>query len=83
MTSFKKLFICYFFASIPLIVLTSILSLTGAVPISFNDHNYTGVLGFIFSIMLLPIIALSLSIPNWVFLNIGYHIYKLFFKKEL
>lgn len=82
MFSFKKLFVCYFFAATPFIILTAILSLTGVVPILINNKNYTGLLGFVISLLLLPIIALCLSLPNWIFLNIGNFISNLFLKKK-
>ncbi|MBB2144004.1 hypothetical protein GM921_00775 [Pedobacter sp. LMG 31464] len=80
--SFKKLFFAYLFAMIPFSLLGGILSLFNIVPVNFNGNPTYGFKGFIVAILFTPFIALMFSGLNWLFLNLGVLIYRLFSKQR-
>lgn len=80
--SFKKLFISYLFAMIPFSLLTGVLSLFNILPVDFNGKPTYGFAGLALSILACPFIALIFSCANWLFLNFGILLSKLFLKKN-
>ncbi len=69
--SFKKLFLAYTFGVMPFFVLSGMLSLFNIVPINFNDSPQYGFIGFLLSLISIPLFGLIFSILNWLLLNFG------------
>ena len=75
--SFKTLFLCYTFFSIPFFFTIGLLSLFNLIPVELNGINYFGFIGFTISLLFIPIFGFLFSCLNWVVLNLGLKFYNL------
>ncbi|MCG8307492.1 MAG: hypothetical protein MI975_08880 [Cytophagales bacterium] len=66
---------------IPVAIISGILALFEVVPANLNDKEFTGVMGFIISILTAPIFIAILTIAHWIVLAIGLKLARVWFKK--
>lgn len=79
--SLKKLFWAYTICSTPFALIAGILSLFSVIPVYFNETPYYEFKGFIITIVFIPFIGILFSITNWLALNFGVLIYRVYIKR--
>ena len=80
--SYKKIFICSLFSTVPFSLLSGLLSLFNLVPVNFNDNPTYGWKGFLVAVLFTPFIAFIFSCLNWLFLNFGVILMRIFLKEK-
>ncbi|MEO9872144.1 hypothetical protein [Ekhidna sp.] len=75
---FGKLFWNMLFCIAPFVLFGSFFVLFGAVPFTFNDKQYYGILGFSMTLVLIPWIALCFAIVFWIYYSVGNYFLRLF-----
>jgi hypothetical protein len=76
--NFKKMFLACLFFALPFFAFAGFLALLEISPIEYNGKSYSGVKGFVISILNIPFFALVFSCMNWLVLNFGNFMYKSF-----
>ena len=69
---FRLLFWKFFFAYFLVAVIAGLMSLFEIDFVQFNDQNLSAVQGFLYSILISPLMALSFTIGAWVLFMIGH-----------
>jgi len=77
-TLYKLLFIGYLFFWGPIIIILGMLSIFDITSVTIMDKNYTGLAGFIGSLLLTLFVPLIIATFNWLILSAGLWIYAKF-----
>lgn len=68
---FKKIFITFFFAYLPFLILVSILAIFNIAPVNFNDEKVYGIKGAVILICLSPIMIAMFSAFAYLCFSFG------------
>ena len=79
---FGLLFWNYFFVYVVILIITGLLALFNIKPVDFNGEPTYGVLGFIASVLMSPIMAFVTAVSTWLLLILGNFVLRLFFNRK-
>ena len=71
-STFKRLFITFFFGLFPFLIINGVLSFLEIIPVSFNNEKYYGFKAIIILICFAPFIAFMFSFFTYIWLALGH-----------
>ena len=80
MSLLKFIFVLSSAFYLPMTLLMSFLILLGVFPVTFNEIEYTGFLGFIFALIISLILVVIFTIGQWFILSLGMVIARIWIK---
>ncbi|KGO86456.1 hypothetical protein Q765_11295 [Flavobacterium rivuli WB 3.3-2 = DSM 21788] len=75
---FKRIFVVYYFAYIPFLILQIILNVTEIIPVNYNDSKIYGIKAVVIMILFSPLVVFLFAVMTWINFNIGCFIMKIF-----
>lgn len=78
--SFKTLFWSYTCCAIPFMLIAGLLSFFNFSAVYFNNKPVYGILGFLVTVICIPMTGFIMATTNWLALNFGRLIYNLVFR---